>query len=317
METAPDASPAENGTVSFALRRYGEASEQESSLPGWEQRYSQLSPGRFEGSVACLRFPGVWVLRERMKLAVEQLFTAPEDQIVYFGVPGSAGAFEEDGQVFSSRTFGVGSGWSRLSVSQDDSDVIMAMVDRDVFDEASLPPLGTVRVGVATEGASGMPDWLQSLLALYASGEAERSPGMDALIPDLIRDRVGLLLAQVGPAEDRRRSDRDHAVQRRTYEWLEGNPREPATVTSLSRELCIPPAELRGACLAVLGRRLDALLLARRLGNARRDIIAARDEPRRISDIALDWGFTHWGRFSTTYRDFFGEKPSETLRGAG
>jgi transcriptional regulator GlxA family with amidase domain len=35
-----------------------------------------------------------------------------------------------------------------------------------------------------------------------------------------------------------------------------------------------------------------------------------------VSDVAMDCGFTHLGRFSAAYRDRFGETPSTTLRRA-
>jgi len=35
---------------------------------------------------------------------------------------------------------------------------------------------------------------------------------------------------------------------------------------------------------------------------------------RNVTEVALDYGFTHLGRFSSDYRKMFGELPSETLR---
>jgi AraC-like DNA-binding protein len=35
---------------------------------------------------------------------------------------------------------------------------------------------------------------------------------------------------------------------------------------------------------------------------------------RNISSIAMGWGFTHLGRFSSDYKKLFGETPSETLK---
>jgi transcriptional regulator GlxA family with amidase domain len=35
-----------------------------------------------------------------------------------------------------------------------------------------------------------------------------------------------------------------------------------------------------------------------------------------VTSVALDWGFSHLGRFAVFYRQCFGERPSETLRRA-
>jgi AraC-like DNA-binding protein len=51
----------------------------------------------------------------------------------------------------------------------------------------------------------------------------------------------------------------------------------------------------------------------RRLEGAYAALMSASGRDTRVTDIALDWGFTHLGRFSAAYRLQFGETPSETL----
>jgi AraC-like DNA-binding protein len=59
---------------------------------------------------------------------------------------------------------------------------------------------------------------------------------------------------------------------------------------------------------------MDAALVAidvRRLHAARREIQKA-GQRRMASDIAIDCGLTHMGRFAAAYRKRFGEVPSKT-----
>ena len=51
----------------------------------------------------------------------------------------------------------------------------------------------------------------------------------------------------------------------------------------------------------------------RRLNAARLDLVADDSPLHTVTEIALDNGFTHLGRFSVNYRELFGESPSETL----
>lgn len=53
----------------------------------------------------------------------------------------------------------------------------------------------------------------------------------------------------------------------------------------------------------------------RKLQQLREDLLAG--QCRNVTEIALDYGFSHLGRFSSDYRKMFGELPSETLRMAG
>lgn len=50
-----------------------------------------------------------------------------------------------------------------------------------------------------------------------------------------------------------------------------------------------------------------------RLKQVREEIVRA-GSPKYISTIALDWGFSHLGRFSSQYKQLFGELPSETVQ---
>ncbi|WP_304639695.1 helix-turn-helix domain-containing protein [Pseudomonas sp.] len=52
-----------------------------------------------------------------------------------------------------------------------------------------------------------------------------------------------------------------------------------------------------------------------KLHKLREDLIQGKC--RNVTEIALDYGFSHLGRFSSDYRKAFGELPSETLRMAG
>ena len=51
-----------------------------------------------------------------------------------------------------------------------------------------------------------------------------------------------------------------------------------------------------------------------RLNGARRELSRSWARDVTIAQVALRWGFDHFGRFSVDYRHLFGETPSATLR---
>ena len=61
------------------------------------------------------------------------------------------------------------------------------------------------------------------------------------------------------------------------------------------------------------GMSLRSYTQYRRLCGARGELMAARPHRTRVTEIAMNWGFFHLGRFSVTYREMFGESPAQTL----
>jgi AraC family ethanolamine operon transcriptional activator len=57
-------------------------------------------------------------------------------------------------------------------------------------------------------------------------------------------------------------------------------------------------------------------LLTVRLHGVRRALSDAGFRATTVTDVATDHGFFELGRFAASYREAFGEAPSETLRAA-
>jgi AraC family ethanolamine operon transcriptional activator len=108
-------------------------------------------------------------------------------------------------------------------------------------------------------------------------------------------------------------SNRRRLVLRRTLDYLEANPYSPVTVHELAQIVGCGIRTLEYVFRDYFGTTPKAYLTTRRLIGARRELQRSDAESTRVGDIALRWGFWHLGRFSTGYRQFFGELPSQTL----
>ena len=51
-----------------------------------------------------------------------------------------------------------------------------------------------------------------------------------------------------------------------------------------------------------------------RLHRARDEMQKAKNKSTTVTDVAMNWGFWHFGEFSRAYKNCFGELPSETLK---
>jgi len=138
------------------------------------------------------------------------------------------------------------------------------------------------------------------------------SDSLLALAPDMLLDQISLWAARVG---GQRRMPR--SLRGLVYDILaacEALPPEMLTVTELSRVLQRDRADLRRAWQQHTGRRLDEMLKGRRLSEVYRRLHMADPHEVRVSDVSMEFGYFHWGRFAQDYRGMFGERPSDTLR---
>jgi AraC family ethanolamine operon transcriptional activator len=112
------------------------------------------------------------------------------------------------------------------------------------------------------------------------------------------------------PAETQ---NRGLALALRAEAWLRQNLAEPPTVAALCRALDASQRTLHQAFRDHLDATPKAYLKTLRLEAARRDLLGGAGRTR-VTDVALDWGFLHFGWFSQDYRRLFGETPSQTLQ---
>jgi transcriptional regulator GlxA family with amidase domain len=88
---------------------------------------------------------------------------------------------------------------------------------------------------------------------------------------------------------------------------------ENLTVGDLCRALNARERTLHAAFYDHLGSSPKAYFKQLRLAAARSELLRAR-RGTRVTDVAIRWGFLHFGWFAHDYGQHFGETPSATLR---
>jgi AraC-like DNA-binding protein len=99
--------------------------------------------------------------------------------------------------------------------------------------------------------------------------------------------------------------------------FLLGHLSETTTISRLCRVTGVSERSLRNACHAVCGTSPKRYQTRRRLEAVRVALAEARPGRDTVTRIATDFGFFELGRFAAIYSSAFGERPSETLKGAG
>lgn len=108
-------------------------------------------------------------------------------------------------------------------------------------------------------------------------------------------------------------TSRSRTLAREAETWLRQHLAEPPTIAALCGALCAHERTLHEAFREHLGTTPKAYVKTLRLNAARHDLLRGM-EKARVTDVALDWGFSHFGWFSQDYRRLFGETPSQTLQ---
>ncbi len=106
------------------------------------------------------------------------------------------------------------------------------------------------------------------------------------------------------------------ALVRRAEELARESHGQPLCVGDLCVGCGVPRRTLNHAFQQVLGMGPVTYLRRLRLNQVRRSLRQPRanGEPKSVTEIALDHGFWHPGRFSGQYRELFGESPRESAR---
>lgn len=110
-------------------------------------------------------------------------------------------------------------------------------------------------------------------------------------------------------------ASRQQAVER-AESYVRAHPDADVPISQLCRIAGVSERGLRNAFHSVRGMSPKQYLLTERLLGARRALIDSSRHPTTVTDVATNYGFFELGRFAATYREAFGETPSDTLRAA-
>ncbi len=110
------------------------------------------------------------------------------------------------------------------------------------------------------------------------------------------------------------RAVRSLRLLQRAEEFLREHADRPYSSEALCRHVGASERALEYAFRNAYGLPPREWHAVMRLNLARRELIALGPGDARVADVATQWGFYHFGRFSARYRKLFGELPATTLR---
>jgi AraC-like DNA-binding protein len=133
----------------------------------------------------------------------------------------------------------------------------------------------------------------------------------ERLVCDFLR-AVALQFPSHSMETDRRAA----AIVRRVDQVTQRSRLVGATVVELCAACNVPRRTLNRAFQHAIGMGPAAYFRRVRLNRARRALQRVGARSTTVTDVALELGFRHLGRFAKQYDELFGESPHETLRRA-
>jgi AraC-like DNA-binding protein len=201
--------------------------------------------------------------------------------------------------------------WTALQVSRESLEACGVVLEPGSVEFPSLDTAGQGRVGQVVADAV---DVLRAIdvrsLNILDSTAAGRvvSETLFAAFAGSLRSADADLDSSSGTWQRRLR------IVRRARDYFDAHLSHPIQVTQFCGYVGASIKSVERAFYECCGANPKALLTLTRMSRARRALLAARPGETTVAQVAIECGFFHLGRFSTSYAKLYGESPSVTLR---
>ncbi len=290
--------------------------EQAAALQGWNQRYLQLSAGKFRGEVRRLDLPGIGLFWEDLQQSVHQTGYVRQG-VVALGVPVTLqGDYQFCGAPGNASALHVFSGNDGFEFRSPQRHVMLGIEVQTALFESQV---GDARVFAArarlhhTCAQATMA--LRSFLLELLDAAAEHSPQLQTHSQQTqARDELMCRLSAVitpaaGPSAPVHRSSAAHTtLAARAQALAAARLDDPPTVAELCNLLGVSRRTLQNCFHATWGMGPLAWLNVLRLNAVRARLKTAES----VTEAATQLGFWHFGHFAHSYQELFGELPSHT-----
>ena len=304
---------------------FRDADEHAEALRRWDQRYEQLSSGRFEGRISQTWLEGIQIFHETTREVVDQAGSAWPGAVTVGLVRASS-----DSASFVARSVAPGDGFIFGSPGE------FCLRTARRFEVIGLSvPASMLNAFAQKSGDFQGRSWdslqpaqlsrseplkvLHSLCGTYFDVVSQdRQAFSQQAARSSVRDQ---LLAALTDLRDAQTVDEPASGQRRKLvKEVERLVRErcssPVTALELCQTLRVSRRTLQYSFQQELGVSPLQYLRAIRLNGVRRELKFSFPGAR-VWEVAARWGFWHQGQFARDYRAMFGELPSQTLRSGG
>ncbi|WP_319534658.1 helix-turn-helix domain-containing protein [uncultured Vibrio sp.] len=291
-----------------------DANQQAASLVNWQQEYDQISNGRFLGQIRERRFNNVHVFREDSNRALRQQCRIEEGGL-WLGISVENKALHINHSQLDADKLLLRHGGVDFELITPEAFAIYGMVLKQDFVQKLKEQLELDDVKEQELYLSGLSERHIQQLKYYLGILLDPNQGRwscethQTVVKDVLMELLSLSSQQeVSP----RTTSQRHVVMNRIRQYLENQDyRTPITVSELCEAVHVSRRTLQYTFEACCDTSPKQFIHRMRLNQIRR-ILQNPQETRNIAEIAFDFGFFHLGQFGQSYKQLFGETPTET-----
>ncbi len=291
--------------------------EQAQNLTHWEQRYDQITAGRFCGVLEEWCASDVQIFRERNSCALHQSCNVRPDAL-WFGIEAHTREMRINGRQVGPDRIMTRPGHHPFELmTPDEHEILGIVIGRSTLLAAAeqqgcrinLPGLaGAELLQVDHQALATCRQHINLLLTMPEQDTAAAQA--DQVIGAL------LTLLDTSAAENQACASlaRRRRIVRDAHEYVLSHQDESVTVPMLCEQLHVSRRTLQYCFEDVLGISPMACLRYLRLNGVRRQLQGGAGGELRVGDVAAAWGFRNFSQFSCDYKKLFGESPSSALK---
>ena len=286
---------------------------------GWDISYSRTGPGALGVAAWKTQVGDLMLYREHFEFPMLAYGISPSDAFSVMTVQkGNLQIYGE--QLTSQRIALFPLGAEIDAVSHSDLELFHVQVSRERLaaeaQEAEVELAVSNRALLVDPG----PDRIRHLRRVMEKANVILAAGDDVAWKETESDLLALLVAVFDKRVVSRLRVRDsigpttrHAMQVRSY--IHSQLPGELDIPGLVAEMGVTRRHLNRCFKEHYGVSLQDFIQFRRLQEAR-NLLRHRPEDLNVTQAAYSCGFNHLGRFSTQYKQLFGESPRQTLRPA-
>ena len=186
------------------------------------------------------------------------------------------------------------------------------LVQQACSESQGSSPAGSIRFAASLHSAQQLPGVVELLRLICQEASSAQCQG--PLVEQYGRLLAAKLLCTLETSIQRDQAGESCPSFRRIADYIEAHLKKDISVEQLAELARMSSRSLYLLFERKAGTTPKNYIRQRRLERIHQQLSRSPGSVRNITEIAMDYGFMHLGRFSESYRNEFGELPSDTLR---